>query len=1151
MNRGYKKIKSVQIATRKALFLCLSFFLLCQAAAAGQKTAFNYNSDNQDELTISVNFENEPLSDALHLLARKVDVGISYDTKLMPRKLISYRAQNKSIYKILRDLLKGTDLYITLSEDRKVILIKKRPAPAVRLQETVTGTVIDAQSGEILPGVNIRVKGTTSGTSTDADGAFELTVESLQDTLIFTYIGFQAKEIPLDGRTTLNVELEPQTMGLDEMVVTALGIEQEERSIGYSTQQVDEDAIQSSQETNVINSLAGMTSGVQISSSSGSPGSPSRITIRGTSSITGNNQPLFVVDGVPISNQGGGGDLFSGPGASRGVDIDPNIVKSVNILKGASATALYGSRAANGAVIITTKGGANSGRNNLQVELNSSVTASTPIIDGYQDSYLLGNQGMFSNGLPLSRGGYIEPGYPGSDPQTLMSWGPHKDEVSQQVLNDLGVSSIETYDPRAQFFETGIKLDNNLSIAGGSEDASYFFSSSNLNNQGIVPGSELKRTSILGKFNQQLSEKLSVNTTANYISTNNTYFPTGNTKRVYSQNLNSTAISFDITDYQYDDGTQRFQSDQANNPLWLVNNSQFNSETSRLIGSASLSYEIASWLTLKERLGIDTYSQKNKQQYNVNVVGQPAGQVVDSRQDRTEINSDLTLNFNKQVSDKVNLSGLIGNNINTRSSNFVGYEGDGLSVPGFYDVSNTTQLTGNYDLEERRLYSFYGQAKVNYDDYLYLTLTGRNDWSSTLPKDNNSYFYPSASLSFLFTEFFDEDVMPSFINYGKLRLAASQVGNDAPPYSIRPNLVQSNPSDGTRGNIDYPYGGVNGYEEGNALGNENLKPEITTEYEAGIELRFLESRARIDVSYYNRKSVDQIFNVSISNTSGYGSKLANAGSIRNSGWEVTLMGTPIQTENFSWDLQLNYTRNRTDVLELAEGVNSITIGGYTAPNIKVLPEKGGYGIIWGQKYEHAETGEILVDDEGYPVYKGNVGRIGDVTPDYTANLRTTFNYKTFSLTALFDTKQGNDVLNFNYWDMALNGTAEVTENRGSTFVFPGVNVNTGEPNTQEIVRDQDYYINHWWPVYENYVEDGSYIKLRQLSLSYSLPASLMESLPLKGVTLSATGRNLLIWTDFSMGDPEGNILGDSNAQGFYHEVTPSTRSYSFSINVSL
>ena len=338
-------------------------------------------------------------------------------------------------------------------------------------QGSLTGTVTDKKTGDTMPGTNVSIQSINKGASTDADGHYTISnIPPGTYTLTVSFIGYKkfSTQVKItDGEQQRDIELVPEVIGMEDVVVTALGIEREEKSLGYATQEVEGKDIQNSQQTNVVSSLAGMTSGVQISGSSGDPGSPARITIRGNSSFTGNNQPLFVVDGVPVSNSGGGGDLFEGASPSRAIDLDPNIIKSVNILKGASATALYGSRAANGAVIITTKGGEMGKEKSLQVELNSSVNFSTPIIDGYQDTYLQGSQGKFSNGLPLSRGGYLEPGYPGSDPQTFFSWGPAKDEVSQQVLNDLGVDEIETYDPREQFFDTGVKFDNNISISGG------------------------------------------------------------------------------------------------------------------------------------------------------------------------------------------------------------------------------------------------------------------------------------------------------------------------------------------------------------------------------------------------------------------------------------------------------------------------------------------------------------------------------------------------------------------------------------------------------------------------------------------------------------------------------------------------------------
>lgn len=1043
---------------------------------------------------------------------------------------------------------------------------------AVAQTGSITGKVTNAQ-GEPVPTANILLVEISRGTASNIDGVYTINnVDAGTYTLRVTFVGYKEykAQVTINAGDELvkNVTLQSGAVNLDELVVTALGVKRSERSLGYDVEEVEGDVITQTAEAGVVSALTGATAGVIISGSSGDPGSPSNIIIRGNSSITGSNQPLFVVDGVPISSGGGGGSLFTGVSPSRAIDIDPNIVKSVTVLKGASATALYGSRAANGVILITTKGGGLANKPSLRVSVNSSVGYSDAILDGFQNQYLMGDHGKYTNGLPINRGGYVEPGYqkwfPGSgdpqpNPQTFFSWGPRIGEVSQAVLDALGVNKIPTYNPREAFYDTGVKIDNNVSISGGTATSSYYFSISKLDQKGIVPGSELDRTSFFAQFDQELSDKLDLNVLANYVDVGNTRFPTGNTHRSYTQNLNNTAISFDITDYEWPDGTQRYQTGTGNNPLWLVKNSRYLSDVTHFIGSFSLGYELNSWLSLSERLGVDTFNSLLEQQWNKGVVERPNGQVVNNSQQRTEITSDFTLNFDRTINEDLSFYGLVGNTINARSGTSLGFTGNELSVPDFFDPSNVSSVSASYNNFQHRIVSLYGSVTFDYDAYLYLTLTGRNDWSSTLPKGNNSYFYPSASVGFIFSNFISEN---SILSFGKLRLAYAQIGNDAGPYSIYANLTQAGPGDAFRGFINYPYNGVNGYKEGNTLGNLNLKPEKTSEIEAGLELKFFENRLHTEITYYNRLTEDQIFPISIAPSSGYTSSLINAGAIRNKGWEIGLGGSPIQTESFLWDIQINFTRNRTVVERLAPGVTSITLAGYTAPNIRVLPRPDGYGVIWAQKFEHDANGNILVDDNGYPVYEGSVGDVGNVTPDFTANLRSTFSYKGIGLMVLFDTRQGGEILNFNYWDMALNGTAEVTAARGTQmadpskpgyikpFVYPGVNVNTGEANTVAILRDQDYYLKYWWPVYENYVEDASYVKLRQVTLSYNLPVSLLEKLPLTGVKLAVTGRNLFTWSDFSMGDPTGNILGVGNAQGFYHEVTPTTRSVSFSIGLT-
>ena len=1018
---------------------------------------------------------------------------------------------------------------------------------------TVEGIVTEAASGEPLPGVNISLEGTSQGTAASAQGKFTLSAPAGDYSLVASFVGYEENSQPvtlIPGDTVaVSIEMTSATYGMDEVVVTALGIERDERSVGYSIQEVEGEAIEESPEANLVSALAGRVSGVQINSSSGQPGGSSRITIRGETSLLGNNQPLFVVDGMPISNaedgNAAGNALFVGSSSNRALDLDPSIIQDISVLKGASATALYGSRASNGAIIITTKSGS---QGRPRVTFKSRAGWSTAIIDGFQNEYLQGSQGYYTNGLPEERGGYMQPGYPGSDPQTLLSWGPHKDEVSQEVLSDLGVDEIETYDPREQFYQTGNTVETSLSISGGGDLGSYFLSASHLDQAGTVPTTELGRTSIFTRFSTSLSDNLSANASINYTNTANEWVAEG-ADRSYLWTLNFAPISFDLRPAEYEDGTQRVLEPSSDNPYWLVNNSDFTSDVSRYILNTTLTYDIFPNLHLKARGGLDQYTDQRKQRQNIGATFFPEGSMMDRTIDRQEINSDVTLNVDEiDLGGGLSASGLVGSSISSRSYESDVIQGQGLGIPGFYNVSNASSVSTSEYESLSRIFSVYSQATLDYNDYLFLTLTGRNDWSSTLPKDNNSYFYPSASLGFVFSDMLSlED---SFLSFGKLRFSAAQIGGDASPYSLSTTYGQASPSSGYRGFINYPYNGVNGYLLSSSLGNPELKPEISTEYEVGADLRFFNERARVDVAYYNRTTENQIFSVPTSSTTGFSSRLRNAGEIRNTGVELTLTGTPLQTDNFQWELQANWTKSHTQVVSLAPGVESIYLAGFAYPQIRIEPGEG-YGVIWGTHYRRNENDELLIGDDGLPIQADGFGVIGNVQPDWTGNARSTLSYKGLSLSALIDVRQGGDILNFDKNYTIENGTAEVTENRGTTTVWEGVNVNTGEPNTVEVMRDQEYYQNFYSVTHENQVEDGSYIKLREVTLAYSLPANLLAWSPIRDLTITGAANNLWISTDFSYGDPEGSLYGSSGGgQGYYFMITPSTRNYSLSLRAT-
>lgn len=1020
---------------------------------------------------------------------------------------------------------------------------------------SLTGTVTDTETGEVLPGVNVLIMDLERGAATNVDGVY--TIENMPMgtySVRFTYIGYRPLTEMVNiaaGQNTLNVSLSIESYTLSDVVVTAMGLERSERSLGYASQQVSGDVLEDAQESNMVNALAGRTAGVQINNSSGQPGSSSRIIIRGNSSLLGNNQPLFVVDGVPISNESDdniqGSTVFTGGTSNRALDLDASNIESMTVLKGASATALYGSRAANGAIIITTKSGQEN--QNPVITFNTSVGWSDTYTDGYQSEYLGGTNGFYYNGLPADRGGYTNNPDAGGT-QTSQSWGPHKDEVPQEVLDDLGVDRIETFDPREQFYETGVNLKNSLNLSGGTNNSTYYASISNTNQDGTVPGTDLERTNVMARFGTSLSEDLNVETSVNYINTSNRWLAEGNGSQVYLYGLNFTPINFDLSQPStFEDGTQRNFSTSFNNPVWLSENNGFTSDVSRFIVNGNITYNILPWLSVSERIGIDTYTDQRKGETNIGTRGVPNGSMYDQVIKRSEINSDLMFNANFDLSQDITLEMMVGNNINIRDFSSEEVIGTGLNIPGFFHISNANSTVPNEDITEQRLVSLFSSATIDYQDIVYLTLTGRNDWTSTLPTNENSYFYGSASLGFVLTDAF-ELFQNTFLSYAKLRASISQIGNDAPVYSLSTIFIQSNPSDGVRGVINYPFNGVNGYRLSTSLGNPDLKPEISTEYEIGLDLRPFEGRVRLDGAYYNRKTVDQIFDIPTSSATGYTSRLTNAGELRNYGFELSGGISLIESRNFQWDVDVNFSKNTTEVVEFAPGVESIFLGGFSNPQIRIEDTKDGYGVIWGIRYQRNDDGQLLIGEDGLPLVAPDLGPIGNVSPDWTGNLRTSFSFRGISLSALLDKRQGGDILNFDQYYSSYYGTHEVTADRGSTYIFEGVNAETGAPNDIEIVRDQNFYQGHYSSIYENFVEDGSFLKLRELSLSYSLPQSMLDQLPIRSLRVTGTGRNLWIDSDFSYKDPEGSLLGAGNAQGFYHSVTPSTRSFVVSLNIS-
>lgn len=1024
-------------------------------------------------------------------------------------------------------------------------------------QSTVTGTVRSKQQEPVV-GAHVGIPGLAIATATDATGHYRLTVPAAKATgqvvVRVTALGYApaSHSVTLtSGAITQDFTLFTVALGLEGVVVTALGVQREQRSLGYAVQTVSGASVAQAPVASVIDALAGKAAGVVVTSSGGRPGASSRIVLRGESSFLGNSQPLFVIDGVPISNDvdhnaSGSFNLDAGQMTNRGIDIDPNSIESVSILRGAAASALYGSRAANGVILITTK----RGTGKMTLNFSSRVSTDTPIWPKYQTTYLGGVNGFYTNGIPIARGGYVQPGYPGTNPVTLSAWGPDKNNVDPSVLAALGVTRIPTYNPLKDFYQNGREIDNSANISGKISDGSYYLGVTRENQTGITPNSDFGRTSVTANISTTVGSKLSSQTNVMFTQDGNDYLGDG----YYGPQrwLSVAPISYDSKEPFFSDGTPRSTGADA---FWLAQNEGYTSNVNRLIAGQFLSLALPHSLSLADRVGIDTYTDQRSFHTNFRPWATGAsGSMWDQKIVRTNLNNDLTLNLSPiELRRGLTLSGLLGNNISSDGSRSVQINGSGINIPSYYNVSNFNQVTGSNSRVQQKLIGMYGQASLAYHNYLFLQGTARNDWSSTLPSNANSYFYPSVSLGYVFTDALG--LKNRFFDYGKLRASWARVGNSAPPYSLSTGYYRAGYSDFPNADngisFSLPFNGVNGYALSTSLGNPTLKPELTTEKELGVDLRFFGGRASAEITTYDKSTHDQIFAVPSSAATGYTSILRNAGDLRNRGLEISLGGTPVQLKDFSWELRANWSRNHSSVISLAPGVNNIYLAGYSYPQIRIM-QGFGYGVIWGFDYERNDKGQVLIDDSGMPIPSRTLSALGNVQPKWTGNLESTITLGELSLSGLIDVRKGGDILNFEGWYTIPNGTAKVTEQRNDMYVVPGVNATTGQPNTTPVLRNRAYYTAYATAVQTNLVEDGGYVKLRELTLSYALPARLLRGTRAQAASVFLTGHNLLTHSNFSGGDPEGNTVGSDNPGGaaLHFFNTPTTRSFGFGLRAT-
>ncbi len=1017
-------------------------------------------------------------------------------------------------------------------------------------QKTITGRVLDETTSEPLFGATVLIEGSTIGTITDINGVFSLEPLTDQFVLITSYVGYAKESMVVDGQSELTILLKLDTENLDEVMVTAIGIKSDKKALGYAAQELKGGDISAVQQSNIINALGSKIAGVNVTSSSGTPGASSDIVIRGRSSLRADgNSPLFVVDGVPVDNSYTGSYVYDY--ANRAIDLNSNDIETVSVLKGAAAAALYGIRAANGAILITTKSGKGKGDDRMDVTLKVSVGFdNVNKLPEKQGLYSQGTGGNYSGTSNSSWGALIDTlRYDGSteNPKDKNGF------IIGMSSAPAGAKQVVPYDNLGKFFETALTNDTYLSMSNGNKKGNYLVSFGNMNQTGIVPKTDFKRTSAKISGETNVTDKLKISGSATYTNSKTNYAQKGSNLSAVLVGLLRCTPTFDLSNgssdpandpaaYMYPDGTQRNYYDQYDNPYWSVNKNRAKSEVNRIIGNTQIDYQFTPWLTGMYRVGLDYFTEERNSFFDNNSSDTPNGYVTVSTYNFSGITSDALLTAKKDISENLKITASAGHNYYTKGTFTNSQRGDSLILPDFYNLSNTSVTEGSVYTTNYGIMGVFYDIHLDYKNILYLNTTGRNDWSSTLAKGSNSFFYPSVNSSFIFSELFNLKTNPIF-SFGKIRASLAQVGNDAPIYSL----------------LDYYTsitGGINGqtsFATQRTIGNINLKPETTKSSEIGFDLRFLKNRLGIDVAYYNSRSIGQIVEVPVAYSTGYDHMIMNAGVITNNGIEAQISIRPVETTSFSWEMMMNYTKNKNLVDDLPEGVPLLdfeTTGISSTRSVAI--EGQPYGVLYGTRFMRNDKNQMLVGDNGYPLVDVIAGIVGDPNYDYFMGINNTFTFKRISLYSLIEIKQGGQVYNGTKNVMNTLGTSKQTENRDKDYIFPGVNANTGLPNTIVVKRNSAYYSAQGTlaGLSEAAIEDGSLIRLREISLLYSLPMKWLGRISVKGLEIGVSGRNLWLKTKYSGIDPETNLSGTSNSLGRDYFNMPNTKGYTFNVKVS-
>lgn len=1039
-------------------------------------------------------------------------------------------------------------------------------------QIKVTGTVVSQEDGQPVVGASVLVVGTKTGTVTDVDGKFSLTVAEKGAKLRVSYLGLLPKEVTASENMQITLTSDDRT--LNEVVVTAMGIKRSAKALGYSATQVNGDKIAETRTNDVMTSLQGKIAGVTIANTSSDPGASNSVIIRGYSSLSGSNQPLYVIDGVPLTNT----SVSSGDGLNSGFDfgnganaVNPDDVASLTVLKGAAATALYGSRAANGVILITTKTGSKQHKG-LGIEYNGGLQWETLLrIPQLQNDFGMGWYGektMIENGSwgPKFDGSTLRYGNVYDNSQKLKSYVPIKDNIKD-------------------FFDTGLRYSNDISFNGATEASTYFVSLSQIHEDGIIPtdADSYKKYTFSARGSHKI-KNLTFSTSLNYSYQNNNFVTTGQKAGSMYNAIMQTPRDISIAEMKdlsdpFNTPGYYYTPYGVTNPYYILNNYQNEYENERFFGKFQIDYDFLKYFKFTYRFGLDTNTgHRDFGQPNMSAIynGDPdwsdalkslTGEVYQQTTRQREINQDAMVTFDKDLPESLHLNAVAGFNGNERKYSYFTADVTNLSIPTYFNLSNSAEKpTVSQYSSLRRLMGVYAQAELAWKDMAYLTMTARNDWSSTLPKGNRSFFYPGITASWVFSQLLPEN-LKKYISFGKLRAAWGKTGNDANVYMTNSVFAQAGSSSSGWGSSSFPFtkNSLNAYTEGNVLGSSTLSPEMTTETELGLNMAFFDNRLSFDFAYYNRITNKQIFSLDMDPATGYTAQNINLGKVRNRGIELLVTGTPIKTNDFQWDLTWNFTKNKNKVLDLPDAFGGETeIYGFSGGTGLYAIEGGEMGVYKAYVAQKTADGKIIVDENGLPLKSTTTQEVGSMNYKYQMGFGSTFKYKGISLAIDFDIRHGGllfsrtkDIEYFtgnamqtvyndrNPWIVPNSVVANGTDAQGNTIYTENTTALTA-------TNIYNYWNNGGIDMDSGFLINKSYVKLRSVVLSWDLPNSWLRNTFLTGVRLSFFGNNLFVWTPSSNTfiDPEVTSFGNDLEGNFgEYSANPSSRKFGFNLNV--